>query len=313
MVMKGFETTGRMTVEKFERLFQAEFGVYCDLIDQKGNFADESATLASLRPDDFEGPKKVDFSLRANMQVGNVIKKVKENFGIDIIIYELAEPEEKSTLASVSKFTYLKQQKKIAHNSDELDKIVASLEDEDENDIENKITIESFHVLRFGITTEESESDFIDNINPSLNTIIISGMDKEENSYLVFYFNEMMHVIEEGTLVDNLDELANFLKSEMSIDLAKALLQSGYENSEDGILDHLSIGDDDYFQTSESDDVEDYSPCNYVLSSVTYDVDVHLNLKSSEVEFEDQVFENPSSFYGAVDEDETFVYGVYIS
>ena len=65
------------------------------------------------------------------MQVGNVIKKVKENFGIDIIIYELAEPEEKSTLASVSKFTYLKQQKKIAHNSDELDKIVASLEDED--------------------------------------------------------------------------------------------------------------------------------------------------------------------------------------
>ena len=130
--MKGFETTGRMTVEKFERLFQAEFGVYCDLIDQKGNFADESATLASLRPDDFEGPKKVDFSLRANMQVGNVIKKVKENFGIDIIIYELAEPEEKSTLASVSKFTYLKQQKKIAHNSDELDKIVASLEDEDD-------------------------------------------------------------------------------------------------------------------------------------------------------------------------------------
>ena len=134
--MKGFETAGRMTVEKFERLFQAEFGVYCDLIDQKGNFADESATLASLRPDDFEGPKKVDFSLRANMQVGNVIKKVKENFGIDIIIYELAEPEEKSTLASVSKFTYLKEQKKIAHISDELDKIVAALEDEDNSEIE---------------------------------------------------------------------------------------------------------------------------------------------------------------------------------
>ena len=264
-----------MTVEKFERLFQAEFGVYCDLIDQKGNFADESATLASLRPDDFEGPKKVDFSLRANMQVGNVIKKVKENFGIDILIYELAEPEEKSTLASVSKFTYLKQQKKIAHISDELEKIVAELEDEDED--KDKITIESFHLLRFGVTTEESESDFIDNINPSLNIFIISGRDKEENSYLVFYFNEMRHVIEEGIVIDNLDLIANFLKSEMSFDLAKALLQSGYENSEDGILDHLSIGDEDYFQTSESDEVEEYSPCNFVLSSVTYDTDARLN------------------------------------
>ena len=80
--MKGFEATGRMTVGKFEKLFHDEFGVYCDIIDEKGNFAEESETLANLRPENFDGPKKVDFSLRANMQVANVIKKVRENFGV---------------------------------------------------------------------------------------------------------------------------------------------------------------------------------------------------------------------------------------
>ena len=183
--MKGFETTGRMTVEKFERLFQAEFGVYCDLIDQKGNFADESATLASLRPDDFEGPKKVDFSLRANMQVGNVIKKVKENFGIDIIIYELAEPEEKSTLASVSKFTYLKQQKKIAHISDELDKIVASLEDEDEaNPVGNKNFIIVYNKTAYADTILWiDEENKIEDLEPFIE-FIRCDYDGEEYEFL---------------------------------------------------------------------------------------------------------------------------------
>ena len=100
------------------------------------------------------------------MQVGNVIKKVKENFGIDIIIYELAEPEEKSTLASVSKFTYLKQQKKIAHISDELDKIVAELEDEDEDEVEDlgtkyyELSIKGHggEIQIFRLNKEEAES-----------------------------------------------------------------------------------------------------------------------------------------------------------
>ena len=109
--MKGFEATGRMTVGKFEKLFHDEFGVYCDIIDEKGNFAAESETLANLRPEDFDGPKKVDFSLRANMQVANVIRKVKENFGVKIIIYSLGEPDPQTTLASVSKLNFLRQKK----------------------------------------------------------------------------------------------------------------------------------------------------------------------------------------------------------
>ena len=116
--MKGFEATGRMTVGKFEKLFHDEFGVYCDIIDEKGNFAEESETLANLRPENFDGPKKVDFSLRANMQVANVIKKVRENFGVKIIIYNLEEPDPHSTLASVSKLNFLKRKKSSNKNSE---------------------------------------------------------------------------------------------------------------------------------------------------------------------------------------------------
>jgi len=63
--------------------------------------------LASLRPKDFKAPGKVDFSLRANMQVANVQKKFKENFGLEIQIYKLSKPDEKDTLASLRKSVLL--------------------------------------------------------------------------------------------------------------------------------------------------------------------------------------------------------------
>ena len=103
MAKKGFEASGRMSVEKFEQMFRVEFDVYCDILDEKGKIAKQSASLASLRPKDFKAPGKVDFSLRANMQVANLQKKFKENFGLDIQIYKLSKPDEKDTLASFRK------------------------------------------------------------------------------------------------------------------------------------------------------------------------------------------------------------------
>ena len=113
MAKKGFNASGRMSVERFERMFIDEFDVYCDILDKNGQIADQSATLASLRPDDFEAPGKVDFSLRANMQVANVQKKFKENFGIDLQIYKLDKPNDKDTLASL--------RKRVLHRGETLD------------------------------------------------------------------------------------------------------------------------------------------------------------------------------------------------
>jgi hypothetical protein len=103
MAKKGFEASGRMSVEKFEKLFRAEFDVYCDIINEKGKIAKQKASLANLRPKDFKAPGKVDFSLSANMLAVNVQKKFRENFGLELQIYKLTKPADKDTLSSLRK------------------------------------------------------------------------------------------------------------------------------------------------------------------------------------------------------------------
>ena len=63
MTKKGFKASGRMSVERFEKLFEQEFCVYCDILDAKGRIASGKDSLANLRPHDFEAPGKVNFSL----------------------------------------------------------------------------------------------------------------------------------------------------------------------------------------------------------------------------------------------------------
>ena len=101
MAKKGFEVSGRMTVDKFENLFLQSFGVYCDILTEDNKLAKQTDTLAVLRPEDFKGPKKIDFSLTANMLVENVIKKFEANFGISLQIYEVSKASNKSTLAAL--------------------------------------------------------------------------------------------------------------------------------------------------------------------------------------------------------------------
>ena len=101
MAKKGFEVSGRMSVDKFENLFLQSFGVYCDILTEENKLAKQTDTLAVLRPEDFKGPKKIDFSLTANMLVENVIKKFEANFGISLQIYEVSKASNKSTLAAL--------------------------------------------------------------------------------------------------------------------------------------------------------------------------------------------------------------------
>ena len=101
MAKKGFEVSGRMSVDKFENLFLQSFGVYCDILTEDNKLAKQTDTLAVLRPEDFKGPKKIDFSLTANMLVENVIKKFEANFGISLQIYEVSKASNKSTLAAL--------------------------------------------------------------------------------------------------------------------------------------------------------------------------------------------------------------------
>ncbi len=84
---KSINVSGRMSVGRFEEEFQKTFGVRCNIKLSKWKNADNSSTLSSIRPKDFEGPKKVNLPIVGNMTVGTLKKRFEENFGVMIELY----------------------------------------------------------------------------------------------------------------------------------------------------------------------------------------------------------------------------------
>ncbi len=82
--MADLTVNGRTTVKKLKAEFKANFGATLRVYKAtscKGAFADDTATLASIRA---EGAKGGELSVKGNMQVGNFEKKFAEIFGIGV-------------------------------------------------------------------------------------------------------------------------------------------------------------------------------------------------------------------------------------
>ena len=82
--MADFSLNGRTKVKTLKDNFKKNFGstlrVYKS-VSCKGAFADDNATLASIRA---EGAKGGELVVKGNMQVGNFEKKVAELFGVGV-------------------------------------------------------------------------------------------------------------------------------------------------------------------------------------------------------------------------------------
>lgn len=82
--MADFTLNGRTKVKTLKDNFKKNFGgtlrVYKS-VSCKGAFADDNATLASIRA---EGAKGGELVVKGNMQVGNFEKKVAELFGVGV-------------------------------------------------------------------------------------------------------------------------------------------------------------------------------------------------------------------------------------
>ena len=82
--MAEFKLDGRMKVKSLKANFKENFGSTLRVYKSatcKGAFADEEATLASIRAEGFKGG---DLVVKGNMQVGNFEKKVAELYGIGV-------------------------------------------------------------------------------------------------------------------------------------------------------------------------------------------------------------------------------------
>ena len=82
--MADFSLDGRTKVKTLKANFKKNFGATLRVykaVSCKGAFADDDATLASIRG---EGAKGGELVVKGNMQVGNFEKKVAEIFGIGV-------------------------------------------------------------------------------------------------------------------------------------------------------------------------------------------------------------------------------------
>ena len=89
--MADFKLDGRMKVkslkENFKKCFGASLRVYKSETC-KGAFADDNATLASIRA---EGKKGGELVVGGNLKVGNFEKKIAELYGIGV---QVANPDD---------------------------------------------------------------------------------------------------------------------------------------------------------------------------------------------------------------------------
>ena len=84
---KSINVSGRMSVGRFEEEFEKTFGVRCNVKLSKWRNADNKATLASIRPKDFDAPKKVNLPIVGNMTVRTLKARFEANFGVMIELY----------------------------------------------------------------------------------------------------------------------------------------------------------------------------------------------------------------------------------
>jgi hypothetical protein len=80
--MAEITVSGRMKVKTLRAQFKEEFGLTLRVYSGR-SFADEDATLASIRKSDNKGG---DFSPKRNMLVGNFEDKMMSEFGIKVQI-----------------------------------------------------------------------------------------------------------------------------------------------------------------------------------------------------------------------------------
>jgi len=78
--MAEFNISGRLTVKSLKKQFKDSFGATLRVYKGK-QFADESATLASIRDGEAKGG---ELKCAGNLKVGTFEKKMKELFGVTV-------------------------------------------------------------------------------------------------------------------------------------------------------------------------------------------------------------------------------------
>lgn len=184
-----------------------------------------------------------------------------------------------------------------------------------------KLEITSFYLLRFGYIDTNSSSDFIDNINGKFNIYIVYA-EADDKEYTCIFANEKF-MLKDNYFDEHIGLMAKNLKSLCSDDIARALIQAGYEENIDGFIDHIDnitidncenyvygTGVDD--EPKPTEPVESYADSYFVYTGLSTDCKTSIDGDTGVVEHDGQTYENLSEFYGCIDEDQESIQGIRI-
>ena len=168
-----------------------------------------------------------------------------------------------------------------------------------------KLLIETFHCLRFGYCDKDAQSDFIDNIQGEFNIYVADSYDEDGDHHLLIYTNNQLQVIKNGILENYLDQITENTIDHLNKNKAKALIISSYENNSKALLDIKDYDTNSYFEADEGEDVMNYKPCFFGLSSATNQIDnCIIDSSAGTISYMENEIPDLSQLYGYLDEDE---------
>jgi hypothetical protein len=176
----------------------------------------------------------------------------------------------------------------------------------------NLYNIQNYYSLRFGEIKVESQGDFIDNIESSLNLITAKLTNEDDDEYLVVFNKSFGHLFfKNQNLYDVVIEVVEKLKSNIIFPdgLLAGLICSTEDQDPDGIIDHCPDYENSFFEADECDDVEDFAESFFGIGSITYESDATFDIESNVV-YEGEDLDDLSDLYGRFDEDQSWVIGV---
>lgn len=167
----------------------------------------------------------------------------------------------------------------------------------------------SYYLIRLGKGTKDGVGDFIDHIDYSYNLAVIQFHDEE---ILAIQGPNIKFYVESDSWTLPVESLVEKIESDIPKNILMGLYQSAFQGNDSGMVKHDCLNEDydNFFQTTDQDEVSKYGNSYFAICSVTKDLELKVDVDTGSVEFNGQKYNEISELYGNIDEDEWWVIGV---
>ena len=166
------------------------------------------------------------------------------------------------------------------------------------------VRLSNYLNLRFGSVSEKQGGDFIDNITPGKN-LYLAMANTQSQTYLCVFHNGTFKALADSGIDDVLGWL-NGLGSQLG-EADYGLLTQAYDHYFSTLG---ASGETESWTARESQGVNRFAPCHYVLASITADTQADVDLVTGELSHYEDTLCDMSELYGRIDEDDVMVIGI---